>query len=319
MNTILLLVCIATCTHLTLARPDVSLGYQYQPGYSSSGGGLLQTPHAPSSNYFSPVPTFSQNVGIGGSGGAGSGSGSFGFSGNSGGSSYSSGGYGALSGSFGGAGDFGGSTGVNDYQGGYNSGNIHYSHQSPNFVGRAPIVTKHFWLHSAPEDHDEQQIVRYINIGQPRKNYNVVFINTPSSSVNKAKIIANVAPVEDKTAIYVLAKKANALDVSAEVATPAPVVNKPEVFFIKYKTPEEAVHAQHTIQAQYDALGGSSNLSNEGSIPVSSAIGSLGGSIGSGDDHVEDSHIVHGGPSIAVSSSDSSNGAIQNYLPPNHK
>ncbi|XP_069965748.1 uncharacterized protein TwdlX [Bactrocera oleae] len=307
-NTIVLIVCIATCIRLIIARPDVSLGYQYRPGYSSSGGNLLQTPHITSSNYFSPVPTFSQK-GVGGSGG--SGSGSFGYNENSGGSFYSSSGYGGLSDSLSEAGDLGSSTAGNGYQAGYNTGNIHYTQQSSNFVGRAPIVTKHFWLHSAPQDQDEQQIVRYINIGQPRKNYNVVFINTPSSGVNKAKIIANVAPVEDKTAIYVLAKKANALDVSAEVATPAPVVNKPEVFFIKYKTPEEALHAQDTIQAQYDALGGSSDVSNEGSIPVSSVIGNLGGSVGSGDNHVEDSHIVQAGPS--------NNKAIQNYLPPNHK
>nr|XP_036232213.1 uncharacterized protein LOC118683487 [Bactrocera oleae] len=307
-NAIVLIVCIATCIRLTIARPDVSLGYQYRPGYSSSGGNLLQTPHITSSNYFSPVPTFSQ-TGVGGSGG--SGSGSFGYNENSGGSSYSSSGYGGLSDSFSGVGDLGSSTAGNGYQAGYNTGNTHYTQQSSNFVGRAPIVTKHFWLHSAPQDQDEQQIVRYINIGQPRKNYNVVFINTPSSGVNKAKIIASVAPVEDKTAIYVLAKKANALDVSAEVATPAPVVNKPEVFFIKYKTPEEALHAQDTIQAQYDTLGGTSDVSNEGSIPVSSVIGNLGGSVGSGDNHVEVSHIVQAGPS--------SNKAIQNYLPPNHK
>lgn len=235
---------------MSFARPDVSLGYQYRPGYSSSGANLLQTPHGTNNNYFNPVPTFSQTVGVGGSGG----SGSFGYNGNSGafgsGSAYSSSSFGASSGSFGGAGDFGGSTSGNGYQAGYNTGNIRYTQQPSNFVGRAPIVSKHFWVHSAPEDHDEQQIVRYINIGQPRKNYNVVFINTPSSNVNKAKIIAKVAPVEDKTAIYVLAKKSNALDLSAEVATPTPVVNKPEVFFIKYKTPEEAVHAQHTIQGE---------------------------------------------------------------------
>ncbi|XP_011179833.1 uncharacterized protein LOC105210521 [Zeugodacus cucurbitae] len=320
MNTFVLLVCVATCAQLTLARPDVSLGYQYRPGYSSSGANLLQSPHSSGSNYFSSAPTFSQNLGIGSSGG----SGGFGYNVNSGGYSgspaFSSGSYGALSGSFGGAGDFGGSSADHGYQTGYISGgNIHYTQQPSNFVGRAPIVSKHFWIHSAPEDHDEQQIVRYINIGKPRKNYNVVFINTPSSNVNKAKIIANVAPVEDKTAIYVLAKKSNALDLSAEVATPAPVVHKPEVFFIKYKTPEEAEHAQHTIQAQYDALGGSSDLSNEGSIPVSSAIGSLGGSVGAGDDYAEDSHILQPGASITLGSSGSSNGGNQNYLPPDHK
>lgn len=112
-------------------------------------------------------------------------------------------------------------------------------------------ITKHFYLHTAPEDHDEQQIVRYVNVGRPQKNYRVVFINAPASTASKAKIIANVAPVEDKTAIYVLSKKSNDLDVSAEVVTQAPVHNKPEVFFIKYKTPAEAAHAQQTIQGRF--------------------------------------------------------------------
>ncbi|XP_054728173.1 uncharacterized protein LOC129237439 [Anastrepha obliqua] len=326
MNKLVLFAFIAASAQISLARPDVSHGYRYQPGYSSSGGNLLQSPLPANNNYFSPTPTFPVSVGdYGGSSKfiSSSGAPSLGYnSGSSGGFSgatSTSNGFGSYGG---GVGDFGGSSAGNSYQSGYVSGNtqsVHYSHQASNFVGQKPIVTKHFWLHSAPEDHDEQQIVRYINVGQPRKNYNVVFINTPSSNVNKAKIIANVAPVEDKTAIYVLAKKANALDVSAEVATPAPSVSKPEVFFIKYKTPDEALHAQHTIQAQYDALGGSSNLSNEGTIPVSSAIGSLGDSVGVGAGDDEDSHTVQIGSPITSISNGAGDNGLQNYLPPNHK
>lgn len=192
-------------------------------------------------------------------------------------------------------------------------------------------ITKHFYLHTAPEDHDEQQIVRYVNVGRPQKNYRVVFINAPASTASKAKIIANVAPVEDKTAIYVLSKKSNDLDVSAEVVTQAPVHNKPEVFFIKYKTPAEAAHAQQTIQgrfppspiphppsstsfnfdclaANYDALGGTSQLSDEGIVPVSSVINSLGdnGSSGVLTDAVGGVNIVGtGGVPLAESTSGS--------------
>lgn len=275
------------------ARPDLSLGYRYNQGHTSGGGSFLRAPGssgfgsgsgynptASGNSYFSSQPSVGQ---IGSSGftpsfGSGIGGGSFGNSGIGGGSS----------GIGGGSGSFGSSQ--------FNSGSSSFTQTSSSQVSvgeqqaflnhlqnhQAPLVTKHFYLHSAPVDHDEQQVVRYINIGRPQKNYRVVFIDSPSSNANKAKIIANVAPTEEKTAIYVLSKKTNALDINAEVVTPAPVNNKPEVFFIKYKTPEEAVHAQHTIQAQYDALGGSSDVSNEGPIPVSSVIGSLGGS--SGDD-----------------------------------
>ncbi|XP_073828522.1 uncharacterized protein [Musca autumnalis] len=197
----------------------------------------------------------------------------------------------------------------------FNSGGSSYSQSSYVVGGQeafgAPVITKHFYLHTAPEDNDGQEIVKYINIGRPQKNYRVVFIDAPSNTNNKAKVIANVAPTEEKTAIYVLSKKNNALDINTEVVTPAPVNNKPEVFFIKYKTPEEAIHAQHTIQAQYDALGGTSESHNEGTIPVSSVIGSLGGSGGSDAGHGDLRDV----PVVTYTGSNTQ----QTYLPANHK
>ncbi|XP_037940525.1 keratin, type I cytoskeletal 9 [Teleopsis dalmanni] len=249
------------------ARPDLSHGYRYNAGHSSGGGGFLQAPTSiSSSSSYSPVASgtsyFNAAPAIGQSG--------FGGSSSGGSSGLSLGGFGGSSSGGSSGGSFGG------YNGGSSGGQEAFLGHIQN--NQPPIVTKHFYVHSAPEDHDEQQIVRYVNVGRPQQNYRVVFINAPSSSAAKAKIIANVAPVEDKTAIYVLSKKSNELDVSAEVVTPAPVNNKPDVFFIKYKTPQEAVHAQHTIQAQYDALGGSSDLVDAGTVPVSSVIGSLGDS-----------------------------------------
>ncbi|XP_052856410.1 uncharacterized protein LOC128264785 [Drosophila gunungcola] len=272
---------------LAAPRPDVShlAGYSYQAG-GFNGGSLVANqvlsaplttvgssyqPTAAGTNYFSSAPTLGQlNLGSGSSGisyqAGGSGSGSnYQESSSSGGAIVSD------------------SIGLAGLQPGpainYNEQESYISHLA-NF--QPAQINKHFYIHSAPEDHDEQQIVRYVNVGRPQKNYRVVFINAPTSTTSKAKIIANVAPVEEKTAIYVLSKKSNALDVSAEVVTQRPVVNKPEVFFVKYKTPQEAAHAQQTIQANYDALGGSSETSNEGVIPVSSVIGSLGDNGASG-------------------------------------
>ncbi|XP_026838332.1 uncharacterized protein LOC6550020 [Drosophila erecta] len=249
---------------LAAPRPDVShlAGYSYQAG--GYNGNLVANqvlsaplttvsssyqPTATGTNYFSSAPSIGQlNLG-------------------------SSVGGGIVSDNIGLAGLQPGPT-IN-----YNEQESYISHLA-NF--QPAQVSKHFYIHSAPEDHDEQQIVRYVNVGRPQKNYRVVFINAPTSTTSKAKIIANVAPVEEKTAIYVLSKKSNALDVTAEVVTQRPVANKPEVFFVKYKTPQEAAHAQQTIQANYDALGGSSETSNEGVIPVSSVIGSLGDNGASG-------------------------------------
>jgi len=241
-------------------RPDVSHlgGYSYQAG-GFNGGNLVANqvisapltsvstsyqPTAAGSNYFSSAPAIGQlNLGSSGS------SGVVNYQvGNLGSSNYqvesSSGGSGSggiVSDSIGLAGLQPGPT-IN-----YNEQESYISHLA-NF--QPAQINKHFYIHSAPEDHDEQQIVRYVNVGRPQKNYRVVFINAPTSTTSKAKIIANIAPVEEKTAIYVLSKKSNALDVSAEVVTQRPVANKPEVFFVKYKTPQEAAHAQQTIQGE---------------------------------------------------------------------
>ncbi|XP_075155603.1 tweedleX [Haematobia irritans] len=353
----LILVCASVLLSCVNARPDLSLGYRYNQGHSSGGGAFLNAPVGNSYNptasgngYYASRPSVGQysNFATGGNQGfSQGGSGSFG--------GFDSGSFGS-SGSVGGSGSFS-SIATPQFNSGSNfpqtsSNHVVDTDEQQAFLShlrqhQAPIVTKHFYLHSAPVDHDEQQIVRYVNIGRPQKNYRVVFIDTPSSNTNKAKIIANVAPTEEKTAIYVLSKKKNALDVSAEVVTPAPVNNKPEVFFIKYKTPEEAVHAQHTIQAQYDALGGSSDVSNEGPIPVSSVIGSLGGSTdddstssftvdtngsdGSSVGSVGGSSVGSTGSTTLVTGDDQSNyvapvhvhhtgvNTQQTYLPPNHK
>ncbi|XP_016962802.1 uncharacterized protein LOC108033110 [Drosophila biarmipes] len=289
-------------------RPDVThlAGYSYQAG-GYNGGGLVANqvisapvatvstsyqPTAAGSNYFSSAPTIGQlNLGSAGSSGVlnyqvgGAGSSSYQVESSSGGGSIGGGsiGGGSIGGGSIGGGIVSDSIGLAGLQPGptinYNEQESYISHLA-NF--QPAQINKHFYIHSAPEDHDEQQIVRYVNVGRPQKNYRVVFINAPTSTASKAKIIANVAPVEEKTAIYVLSKKSNALDVSAEVVTQRPVANKPEVFFVKYKTPQEAAHAQQTIQANYDALGGSSETSNEGVIPVSSVIGSLGDNGASG-------------------------------------
>ncbi|XP_075147919.1 uncharacterized protein LOC142221922 [Haematobia irritans] len=142
------------------------------------------------------------------------------------------------------------------------------------------IVSKRFFIHSAPEDAEEDFKEKHITVGVPKKNYNVVFIKSPSKSNKKTAIKISPAPTEEKTVIYVLSKKTDASDIQAEVVEHATTTAKPEVFFIKYKTNEEAAHAQEQIQAQYDALGGSSQVSDEGVAPVTSVIGALGGANG---------------------------------------
>lgn len=182
--------------------------------------------------------------------------------------------------------NFGGSA-VGSSSAGFFQGGHAVAQQSQSFGGHQQvqqhhqqqpqaIVSKRFFIHSAPEDVEEDQQEKHITVGVPKKNYNVVFIKSPSKSSKKTSIKISPAPTEEKTVIYVLNKKTDASDVQAEVIEHPTTTAKPEVFFIKYKTNEEAAHAQEQIQAQYDALGGSSQVSDEGVAPVTSVIGALG-------------------------------------------
>lgn len=320
MNNFVTFLCAAMLVSQISARPDLSLGYRYNQGHSSGGGSFLHapvgiatsySPTASGNSYFANQPSVGQisNSGFVPSTQLGFGSsnqGSFGSSNQV----YT-----------GGVGQSTLNTGFGGGNSQYSSGS--YSQQTQQSVQQgfpAPIINKHFYLHAAPSDDDEQEIVRHIQIGQPQKNYRVVFIDTPSSHSAKAKIIADLAPTEEKTAIYVLSKKTNALDVETEVVTPAPINNKPEVFFVKYKTPEEAIHAQHTIQAQYDSLGGTSDVSHEGPIPVSSVIGTLDGASGGNDFATSASSSVGSIGSESNNAVEITHTGIntqQTYLPPN--
>lgn len=145
----------------------------------------------------------------------------------------------------------------------------------PSGTTAAPIVRKQFYVISAPEDNENQGKTKHLVLGRPQKNYRVVFIKAPNSGAGNIKYSAEFAPQEEKTVIYVLNKKDDDLDAS-DIATPAPATpSKPEVFFIKYKTDDEAQQAQKEIQAEYDKLGGTNEVADETTAPVTSVIGSL--------------------------------------------
>lgn len=121
----------------------------------------------------------------------------------------------------------------------------HYNQPSPQQL--QPIVTKHFYVHAAPEDPEENEGPRYVQIGRPRKNYKVIFIKAPTYG-SSSQIIPVLPPTEDKTIVYVLSKKPT---FNQNIQLPEPPVtepSKPDVFFIKYKTAEEAQQAQEKIQ-----------------------------------------------------------------------
>ncbi|XP_059223390.1 pupal cuticle protein 36-like isoform X3 [Stomoxys calcitrans] len=234
----------------------------------------------PQYNYGSGVSgTFGGSGGGFGSIGGGS---SFGTGSHAGGSSFGSGSFG--SGSIGGG--FGGHSAGGSSQG-----------------FEAPLVHKQFITVAAPEDNENLEQVKRLVIGRPQKNYRVVFIKSPSGSNANVKLQAEYAPKEEKTVIYVLSKNDNNLEVG-DIATPAPTVpSKPEVFFIKYKTEEEAQHAQRQIQAEYDKIEGSSEHTDAGVAPQQSVVGILGNGGDAGGHIGGGSSGIGGGSSFGTSSS----------------
>ncbi|XP_017056174.1 uncharacterized protein LOC108098031 [Drosophila ficusphila] len=175
-----------------------------------------------------------------------------------------------IGGSSGGGGNGGGLVSIQPHRGGD-------KYLPPASTTQAPIINKKFYLVSAPEDHSNDGKVKHLVLGRPQKNYRVVFIKAPAGDNANVKYSAEFAPQEEKTVIYVLSKKDNDVDAS-DIATPAPTQpSKPEVFFIKYKTDDEAKQAQQEIQGQYDKLGGTNEYQEDSNAPITSVIGSLDG------------------------------------------
>ncbi|KAH8354552.1 hypothetical protein KR084_007812 [Drosophila pseudotakahashii] len=143
------------------------------------------------------------------------------------------------------------------------------------YVQRPAIVTKDIYIHSAPEETEElRQDEPQLENVPIRKNYRIVFIKAPSQNLKytAAALKRAQSSNEEKTVIYVLSKKPDLTEIQQQlqVTQSEAKVHKPEVYFIKYKTQEEAQRAQQEIQAQYDALGGATHISDEGVAPITS-------------------------------------------------
>lgn len=122
----------------------------------------------------------------------------------------------------------------------------------------ASLVSKDIYVHLPPVDDAEERYPQpQLPVPPPRKHYRIVFIKAPTPAVSKAALRVKQAPVEEKTIIYVLTKKPDPIDLQTAIEEAAPKqISKPEVFFIKYKTQEEAAHAQRTIQGECETRRG---------------------------------------------------------------
>lgn len=110
-----------------------------------------------------------------------------------------------------------------------------------------PIVTKHFYVHAAPEEPEEESSPKYVPLGRSQTTYKIIFIKAPEFG-SKSRIIPILPQNEEKTIVYVLSKKPQfSENIELPEFKPKEPI-KPEVFFIKYKTQKEAEQAQQSIQ-----------------------------------------------------------------------
>ncbi|KAH8312791.1 hypothetical protein KR044_012965, partial [Drosophila immigrans] len=136
---------------------------------------------------------------------------------------------------------------------------------------QAPVeLTKEFFTYTADEgDFQAPANADQLSNGL-RKALRVIFIKGPENSgVEDAALQLARQSAEQQTAIYVLTKQANVNDLANKLNTIRNNNNnKPEVHFVKYRTPEDAVNAQRAIQGQYDQLGGVTSHQDGGVAPV---------------------------------------------------
>ncbi|XP_036325410.1 uncharacterized protein LOC118738578 [Rhagoletis pomonella] len=128
---------------------------------------------------------------------------------------------------------------------------------------------KEFYTFSAPDNEfDDQNAGQHIS--NVKKHLRVVFIKAPENKglENAALQLAKEA-ADGKTAIYVLSKQADIGNLTRQVQDiNSQSSNKPEVHFVKYRTPQDAANAQKVIKAQYDELSGNSKAHDGGVAPV---------------------------------------------------
>ncbi|KAH8417819.1 hypothetical protein KR222_006423, partial [Zaprionus bogoriensis] len=138
----------------------------------------------------------------------------------------------------------------------------------------APLVEefqKEFYSYAAPEDQFDEGINNQQIADSLKKNLRIVFIRTPENrGFERAALQLAKQSAQQETAIYVLSKQTDVTNLAKQLNAlkSSSTSNKPEVHFVKYRTPQDAANAQLAIQNQYNQLPGVSRISNEGSAPV---------------------------------------------------
>ncbi|XP_036222938.2 uncharacterized protein [Bactrocera oleae] len=150
------------------------------------------------------------------------------------------------------------------------SGGVGPAESGPSYNAPAVEYEKEFYTYTADENEFSEPADNGRVVESLKKNLRVIFIKGPEGNgLEKAAVNLARHAGEEKTAIYVLQKQADLGDLANQLQAQNDVQrSKPEVHFVKYRTPEDAANAQRAIQQQYDQLGGKSQSHDGGAAPV---------------------------------------------------
>ncbi|KAH8397338.1 hypothetical protein KR215_001748 [Drosophila sulfurigaster] len=144
------------------------------------------------------------------------------------------------------------------------------SADAPNYAAAQPELQKEFFTYTADEEEFVDPAASEKVSTSLNKALRVVFVKGPDSSgLEQAALALAKQASQQETAIYILNKQADINDLATKLndirrASSESSNNKPEVHFVKYRTPEDAANAQRAIQSQYDQLGGKSTQQDGG-------------------------------------------------------
>ncbi|XP_005177905.1 uncharacterized protein LOC101896382 [Musca domestica] len=143
------------------------------------------------------------------------------------------------------------------------------SSSSPSFAPQAELE-KEFYTFSANDADFNEPASSDQLANAVKQGLRVIFIKGPENNgLEDAALALAKQAAQQQTAIYVLNKQADLGDLANKLNNlNTGNNNKPEVHFVKYRTPEDAANAQRAIQGQYDSLGGPSHNFNGGVAPV---------------------------------------------------
>ncbi|XP_017869529.1 PREDICTED: uncharacterized protein LOC108618098 [Drosophila arizonae] len=134
-----------------------------------------------------------------------------------------------------------------------------------NVAPQAGIHKEFFSFRANEADFEDPDAARKI-AAAVKKSVRVIFIKAPENRGYENAVLALAKQAaEQQTAIYLLHRQPDLNELANKFNAAHQNANaRPEVHFVKYRTPEDAANAQKAIQSQYDSLGGTSQNINGG-------------------------------------------------------